>query len=633
MSISDNPAAPDNTTGSDNNVGSGNAPGSDNSVEPDSPGGSTNAADEVTTAVQDSAAGTVGTKNAAGADSPTSADDATGTDSATSAEEPTASDSAVHAEGAPGADDKSGPENTAGSAEPSVADKTESSDAATGADAASSTGEPGASDEVAGASEATDTDTATEPDKAAESSKATVPDKPAAPTPGSIPKPGPVPSPAALAKRPKAPAPASAPGAPAVVPPAAPTTPGASKWGRVDEQGVVSVQEGDEWRVVGEYPDGSHDEALQYYVRKFDELAFKVQAIEQRHQAGGASASALRNQASQLKKDVVGAAAVGDLAALESRLTTMIDELAEASAQEAAAQREAVDAAIAERTAIVEQVEVLAARDPKSVQWKQATAELNDLFDSWQNHQKTGPRLPKSTAQGLWKRFRDARSKIERARRAFFAELDEVHKAAKVEKTRIVERAEALAPRGEDGIPTYRDLLDEWKRSGRAGRKADDALWARFKAAGDVLYGARADRNAEEQAESKPRIEEREALLEEAKKVADITDLKNARQTLTDIQRRWEAVGRIFPRDVERDLDGRMRKIELALKGREDVDWKRNNPETKARVGDMDAQLRESIQGLEKELSSAKAAGDDKAVKEAQEALDARTSWLRAIGG
>ncbi|WP_110588902.1 DUF349 domain-containing protein [Microbacterium suaedae] len=444
-------------------------------------------------------------------------------------------------------------------------------------------------------------------------------------------KPGPVPSPAAFAKRTKPAAP-TVDAAPVVVPPAAPATPGAAEWGRVDENGIVSVREGDDWRVVGEYPDGTHEEALQYYVRKYDDLAFKVQAIEQRHQAGGAAAAELRKQATQLKDDVVGAAAVGDLAALETRLTTMIDELAEASAQEAAAQREAVDAAIAERTAIVEQVEQLAARDPQTVQWKQATAELNDLFAAWQTHQKTGPRLPRGTAQALWKRFRDARSKIERARRAFFAELDEVHKTAKSQKTRIIERAEALATKGEDGIPTYRALLDEWKAAGRAGRKADDALWARFKAAGDVLYQARAERSAEEEAESAPRIEEREALLEEAKQVSDITDLKKARQVLTGIQRRWDEVGRIFPRDVERDLDGRMRKIEQALKDREDVDWKRNNPETKARANDMESQLRESLEGFERDLEAARAAGDDKAAREAQEAIDARTAWLRAIG-
>ena len=483
---------------------------------------------------------------------------------------------------------------------------------------------PVATEEVAAAepeAESAPATNAAAPAEAVEPAPATSDEVPA-------PKPSAVPSPAALARRAKP----AAPTAPVVTPAAPPATPGASDWGRVDENGVVSVKEGDDWRVVGEYPDGSHEEALQYYVQKFDDLAFKVHTIEQRHQAGGASASELRKQAVQLKSDVTGAAAVGDLAGLDQRLTVMIDELAEASSQEAAAQRAAVDQAIAERTVIVEKVEELAARDPQQVQWKQATTDLNDLFAAWQEHQKSAPRLPKSTAQGLWKRFRDSRSKIERARRSFFSELDEVHKAAKADKTRLIERAEALSSRGEDGIPAYRDLLDEWKRLGRAGRKADDALWARFKAAGDVLYGARAERSLEEQAESKPRIEAREALLIEARSVADIADLKKARQTLTDIQRKWDEIGRIFPREAERDLDSKMRKIELALKDREDVDWKRNNPETKARANDMETQLRDSIAGFERDLEKARAASDEKAARAAQESIDARTAWLRAIG-
>ncbi|MER7795780.1 DUF349 domain-containing protein [Microbacterium sp. NPDC096154] len=406
-----------------------------------------------------------------------------------------------------------------------------------------------------------------------------------------------------------------------------------TEWGRVDEAGVVSVREGDEWRVVGEYPDGTPAEALAYYERKFDDLALRVRTLAQRRLRGGASAADLRGQARKLREEVVGAAVVGDLAGLTDLLDALTASLAEASAEEAAAHRAAVDEAVAQRTAIVERVEALAARDPKSIQWKQATAELNAAFEEWQQHQQSAPRLPKATGQALWKRFRDARSTVERHRRAFFAELDETHKAARDRKTRILERAEALASKGEDGIPAYRALLDEWKAAGRAGRKADDALWARFKAAGDALYSARAERDAAEQAESAPRIEARKALLEEAKAVADTADLVKARKLLTGIQRRWDEVGRIFPRDVERGLDDQMRRIENDLRAREDVDWKRNNPETKARANDATRQLEEAIEKLEKELADAQAKGDTKAASEAREALDARRAWLKAIGG
>ncbi|MFE6733534.1 DUF349 domain-containing protein [Microbacterium sp. NPDC057650] len=415
--------------------------------------------------------------------------------------------------------------------------------------------------------------------------------------------------------------------------PAAAVASDAAEWGRVVEDGTVEVREGDDWRAVGQYPDGTADEALAYFVRKYDDIAVKVTTLEKRVQTGEASAADLSKQAKHIVGELTDAAAVGDLAGLRARVDTLLESLSEASAQEAQAAKEAVDAAIAQRTTIVEEAERIAALDLSKVQWKQVTADMTALFDQWQAHQQTGPRLPKGTAQQLWKRFRDARSTVDKARRAYFSDLDDTHRTARDAKTRLVERAEALAPRGVDGIPAYRALLDEWKAAGRAGRKADDALWAKFKAAGDALYQARAEQAAAEEADSAPKIDAREALLVEAKAVADESDIKKARALLTRIQRQWDEVGRIFPRERERALDDRMRGVEQALKGREDVDWKRNNPETKARANDMSSQLVEAIEKLEAELAAAEAAGNAKAAKDAKDALEARRAWLNALGG
>ncbi len=446
-----------------------------------------------------------------------------------------------------------------------------------------------------------------------------------APRPPATPRPPAMPRPPASAIRPAAPA---APAAPVVVDTAA-----AAEWGRVTDDGTVSVREGETWREVGQYPDGTPAEALAYFARKYEDLAFKVNTLEQRVQAGGSGAGDLAKQAQHLVTEVTDAAAVGDLAGLRARLDALAGSLAEASAAEAQEAKAAVDAAIAERTALVERSEAIAAQDLSSVQWKTVTEEMGALFDAWQSHQQNGPRLPKGVANQLWKRFRDARATVDRQRRAFYAELDETHKAARDRKSRLVERAEALAPKGVDGIPAYRGLLDEWKAAGRAGRKADDALWARFKAAGDALYSARAEQAAATEAESAPRIEARTALLEEAKAVADEPNLAKARALLTRIQRQWDEVGRIFPREKERALDDRLRVIEQELKAREDVDWKRNNPETKARAGAMSEQLQQAIAKLEAERDAAEKSGNAKALKEATEALEARRAWLDALGG
>lgn len=412
-----------------------------------------------------------------------------------------------------------------------------------------------------------------------------------------------------------------------------PSIPSDEPWGRVDDDGTVSVREADGWRVVGQYPDGSAEEALAYYSRKYADLASEVTLLEVRHRRGGASAADLRATASTLRAKIVGASAVGDLASLEARVDALAGALSEASAAEAAQAREASDAAVAERTALVERAEALAARDPKTVQWKTATTEMNALFEQWQAQQQDGPRIPKSTSQQLWKRFRDARATVDKHRREFYAELDGAHKQVRDRKTALVERAEALAARGEDGIPAYRDLLAQWKTSGRAGKKVDDALWARFKAAGDALYAARGAREDAEIDASREKIQAKQALLDEAKTIVDEKDVAKARAALTSIQRQWDEIGRVFPREKERALDDQLRTIEVSVRTREETEWKRNNPETKARAGDMTRQLHEAIEKLEAQLAAATAQGDKRAIREASEALEARKAWLRAIEG
>jgi hypothetical protein len=108
-------------------------------------------------------------------------------------------------------------------------------------------------------------------------------------------------------------------------------------------------------------------------------------------------------------------------------------------------------------------------------------------------------------------------------------------------------------------------------------------------------------------AEASEKIEAKRALLAEAAAVPQEKDLVKARTLLTGIQRRWDEIGRIFPREAERALDDDLRKIEQGVKAREDADWKSNNPETKARQNDMTQQLRDAIAALEADLEKAKA--------------------------
>ncbi len=402
-------------------------------------------------------------------------------------------------------------------------------------------------------------------------------------------------------------------------------------WGRVDETGTVFVRTNDGEREVGQYPDATPEEALAYFERKYADLAGQVTLLEQRARRG-APAADISKAVTSLTASVAGAHAVGDLDSLARRLEALSGTTKELTEQQQAEAKAALAEALAERTKIVEQAEALAAQDPAKTQWKQATAELDALFSSWQRHQQDGPRLPKNDANELWKRFRTARSTIETHRKAFFAELDAAHRDVRSRKQQLIERAEALAPRGADAIGDYRALLDDWKQAGRAGKKLDDALWAKFKAAGDVLFHAKAEIDARDDEEYRENLTAKLALLENADKLLTENDPKAARAALSKIQREWDDIGRV-PRDQVRPVEDRLRKVENHVRSLEDERWQREDPEKKARSEGMLGQLHDAIAKLEAELADAEAANDARAAAEARDALEARRAWLKAVGG
>ena len=390
------------------------------------------------------------------------------------------------------------------------------------------------------------------------------------------------------------------------------------------------MRDGEGERAVGQYPDGTPEEAMGYFQRKYVELAGQVTLLEQRIKRGTAAADVAKTIAA-LKVTIASANAVGDLPSLTKRLDALDNAVGELTEKQTAETKAATEAALAERETFVIEAEALAAQDPAKAQWKQVSTTLDDIFARWQKHQADGPRLPKNESNELWKRFRAARTIIETHRKAFFAELDSVHKDARNKKQDLAEKAEGLIARGLEGIPVYRTLLDDWKSAGRAGKKFDDALWLRFKAAGDALYSAKSEVDAKDTEEFSANLELKLALLTEAEPLVAESDRVKAKDALLSIQRRWDAIGKV-PREKVKPIEDRLRKVETAVRKLDEDHWQKSNPERLARAEGLAGQLQDAIAKLEVELAEAKADGNTKKVADAEESLEARKAWLRAIG-
>ena len=78
-------------------------------------------------------------------------------------------------------------------------------------------------------------------------------------------------------------------------------------------------------------------------------------------------------------------------------------------------------------------------------------------------------------------------------------------------------------------------------------------------------------------------------------------------------------------------IEAGLRQVEDAVRSAEQDEWRRTDPETKARSNSMLQQLEDAIADLEADLERAQASGDQRKVAKAQEALDARRAWLETV--
>ena len=405
----------------------------------------------------------------------------------------------------------------------------------------------------------------------------------------------------------------------------------AAKFGRAEDDGhVFLLLDGEEFP-VGQYPGASKDEALAYFARKFDDILAQLTLLEQRVEAK-APTTDMNKSVAHLREQLGERTSVGDVNAALARLATLEESIKALASTERAAHDAARAVELAARESIVAEAESLAAADPATVQWKVSSARMNDLFESWKQAQKSGMRLGRATEEGLWKRFRSARTVFDRHRRAYFSQLDNNNTVAKTAKEALIEAAEELATSTEWGWAAgeYRSLMDQWKASPRASRKDDDALWARFRGAQDKFFAARQAANNALDAEFGANLLVKEALIVEAQALLPIKDLNATKKSLQSIRDRWEEAGKVPRADMQR-VEGSLRKVEDAVRGADEDNWRRSDPEAKARTSSALSQLEATIAGLKDDLEKAKKAGDASKASQAPEALEARELWLEQI--
>lgn len=235
----------------------------------------------------------------------------------------------------------------------------------------------------------------------------------------------------------------------------------------------------------------------------------------------------------------------------------------------------------------------------ESTDWKATAEEAKQLRSQWKALGSAG----RARDVELWARFDGALNTFFERRAADLEQRAESRHAAQARKEALCAEAEALAGSVEwkQATERFAGLMDEWKAAGSAGREHDQALWERFGAGRSRFFERRAAHHKQVRHEQEQNRKRKEALVEEARALADAPDVAAACQRVKDLQAEWKTVGPA-PREVHDSLWETFRRhcnevFERARGEREQrqSEWKQSLVEARQRKQDQLTALRESI--------------------------------------
>lgn len=199
---------------------------------------------------------------------------------------------------------------------------------------------------------------------------------------------------------------------------------------------------------------------------------------------------------------------------------------------------------LAEKQLILTEARALAEEPDPVVAFRR----LQELHDKWR---QTGP-VAKEIREEIWAQFKDASAEVNKRYQTFFEERKQREAENEAAKADLCAQAEAIIAAPLESYAAWnkatREVLDiqqKWKSLGYASRRANNALFARFRTACDKFFADKAAFFTSMKDELSRNLEAKTALCEQAEALKDSTDWRKTTDTLVELQRRWKTIGTV----------------------------------------------------------------------------------------
>lgn len=177
---------------------------------------------------------------------------------------------------------------------------------------------------------------------------------------------------------------------------------------------------------------------------------------------------------------------------------------------------------------------------------------LQHLHDEWRN---IGP-VAKELRESLWDEFKEASTVINKRHQEYFEQRKETEQANEEAKTKLCDEIEAVDLSTLNTFNAWTaatekviELQQQWKGYGFASRKANTALYARFRKACDEFFAGKTEYFQKAKEEFNENLAKKTALCERAEALKDTDDIRKAADEIVKLQAEWKKIGTV-PRKV-----------------------------------------------------------------------------------
>lgn len=180
--------------------------------------------------------------------------------------------------------------------------------------------------------------------------------------------------------------------------------------------------------------------------------------------------------------------------------------------------------------------------------WKHVSATVQRLRTAW-SHLGAVDRKEKKRLDGL---FSEALTTLQHP-------LENQRKVEVAVREQLIEEVHKLDPNERHAVDMLRELQSRWQEHARAlplERKAEQALWQRFRAACDALFAARKEHAHAADSERRTHEAAKEALCARLEAAAGDATPSNVARMLREAAAEWQAIGPV-PRAHEARIEGR----------------------------------------------------------------------------